>query len=110
MVPIAAYSPMRWFAYCILVWQSSANVLRLLRPDGLTPGTYHAPAQKPFPQPDWQQDRQPAAEAPPAPGIGIGSSADNIFYAIVALLPELGLKHLQWARDEVGRQLGSCAT
>ena len=33
-----------------------------------------------------------------APG---GSSADNIFYAVVALLPELSAKHLGWVKDEV---------
>jgi hypothetical protein len=29
------------------------------------------------------------------------STSDNIFYAIVALLPELGPKHLLWVKGEV---------
>ncbi len=70
----------------------------------LTSGAYQASPQ--HQQAGWQQDRQAEAEMGSAPSGGGGDpggkgSADNIFYAIVALLPELGLKHLQWARDEV---------
>mmetsp|Transcript_6697 Transcript_6697/g.19256 ORF Transcript_6697/g.19256 Transcript_6697/m.19256 type:complete len:363 (-) Transcript_6697:761-1849(-) len=84
---------------------------------GLTPGTYHPTQQQQqhqyTPPGGWQQPTlgiPSAAAIPPgsatADGSGGGSSSsDNIFYAIVALLPELGVKHLQWARDEVDARL-----
>jgi hypothetical protein len=48
-----------------------------------------------------QQQPPPVSQPTPAQTSPSESTSDNIFYAIVALLPELSPKHLVWVKGEV---------
>lgn len=67
-------------------------------PQYMTSGWAGGPVQQ-APQPQQQQAPPPTAPA--------DTTSDNIFYAIVALLPELSPKHLLWVKGEV-RFYGLC--
>lgn len=64
-------------------------------PQYATTGWASPPQQQPP-----QQQPAPAPPTPPQTGPS-ESTSDNIFYAIVALLPELSPKHLLWVKGEV---------
>jgi hypothetical protein len=54
--------------------------------------------------PPQQQQPPPAPQPTPTQTSPSESTSDNIFYAIVALLPELSPKHLVWVKGEVRPQ------
>ena len=51
--------------------------------------------------PPQQQQPAPAPQPTQSQTSPSESTSDNIFYAIVALLPELSPKHLVWVKGEV---------